>query len=91
MKNDNAKLLKENFTSTANIKSKSDNKISNNMLDENSFDGDFEETPLHDSTHLNDMKKKVTASKCNACDYETHNRGNLKRHHMNVHGKSKTK
>ena len=90
MKNDNAKLLKENFTSTANIKSKSDNTISNSMLDENSVDEDFEESPLHDSTHLDDMKKKVTASKCNACDYKTHNKGNLKRH-MNVHGKSKTK
>ena len=61
------------------------------MLDENSFDGEFEETPLLDSTHLNDMQKKVTAIKCKACDYKTHNGANLRRHHMTVHGKSKTK
>ena len=62
--------------------------LENQMLDDNSFDGEFEETPLLDSTHLNDIQKKV---KCDACDYKTHNRKNLKRHHMTVHRKSKTK
>ena len=83
MKNDNEKLSKENSTSTANIKSKS-NTISNNMIDDNSDEEEFEDLPLHNSTRHDDTKKTQNqnqkTSKCNKCDYKTNNKANLKRH-----------
>ena len=83
MKNDNEKLSKENPTSSANNKSK-DNRISNDVIDDNSDEEMFEDVLLHNSTPRYDTKKTQNQNqktlKCNKCVYKTNNKTNLKRH-----------